>query len=171
MTLHLHELLSERDLGIACRYIGSPYTPPNLTIAPDGDPYIYRWHVVKRNPDACVYFHIQVLNDPDRPLHDHPWDNQSVILAGGYIEHLQKRPPDGEVIVLTRRPGDVIFRRATEAHRLLMPPGVAYTMTQFTTGPKVRDWGFWHPTKGWMNNSDTCSNESDSSVLKPGVFS
>jgi hypothetical protein len=41
-------------------------------IAPDGQPYLYRWHVIERNPEANTYFHIQVDDDPERPLHDHP---------------------------------------------------------------------------------------------------
>jgi hypothetical protein len=171
MDLDLHSLLSEEDWGIAVRYIGSLYRPPDLTIAPDGEPYIYRWYVTPRSSQANVYFHVQVKDDPDRPLHDHPWDNMSTILAGGYIEHIQSHPPHGETILLTRRPGDVVFRRAKEAHRLFMPAGVPYTMTQFTTGPKIRSWGFWDLKRGWLHNEDTVHLVDGKSVSPKENFS
>lgn len=122
----------------------------DLCIAPDGKPYLWRWHVIPRNQYANVYFHIQVADDPERPLHDHPWDNCSVILSGGYTEILcvggnPEIFPDKHH---AREKGHVIYRRAEESHRLLMKHGARYTMTLFTTGPKIRDWGFWYP-KGW----------------------
>lgn len=126
---------------------------PDVIIAPDGDPYLYRWHLV-RGPEANVYFHIQTADDPERPLHDHPWDNQSVILAGGYHETLDQRPKltamgaKGGLQEFSRKPGDVIWRKAEWAHTLRLPEGVDYTMTLFSTGPKVREWGFYYP-EGW----------------------
>lgn len=144
MTTNLHTLgLSEEDLGTAVRYIGSPYREPDLIIAPDGNPYLYRWHVVPRNKDANIYLHVQVAHDPERPLHDHPWDNTSVILSGGYNEIIQPAPPYGMAYKAVREKGEVIHRAAKTAHRLLLPDGVPYTMTLFSTGPTVRDWGFW----------------------------
>lgn len=135
---------SAEDCVTALRYIGALDRPADFVIAPDGTPYIYRWYVV-RDKAASVYFHIQVGDDPERPLHDHPWENQSVILAGGYRELLQPEPPHGPITEHRRAKGDVIVRTATCAHRLLIPEGVAYTMTQFSLGPVVREWGFWYP--------------------------
>ncbi len=54
----------------------------------------------------------------------------------------------------------MIFRRAEERHRLLMLPGPRYTMTQFTTGPKIRNWGFWYPD-GWRNASEVTERLPD----------
>lgn len=133
------------DCEIARSYIHDLRCPADLVIAPDGAPYIYRWHVVERNKLANVYFHIQIADDPERPLHDHPWDNMSVILSGGYVELLKCDPARDPQQRIERRKGDVVFRRASWAHRLLMLNDYSYTMTQFTTGPKVRDWGFWYP--------------------------
>lgn len=146
-------IFSAEDMKTVENYIGPFHShgprDPDLVIAPDGQPYLYRWHVVRTSGEGGnVYFHIQVADDPERPLHDHPWDNMSVILAGGYLEMLQQAPPHGYTAALLRRKGQVIFRRATEAHRLLIPEGVRYTMSQFTTGPKARQWGFWYPS-GW----------------------
>lgn len=146
---------SEEDREIAHHYLGTLYTPADLVIAPDGEtPYIYRWHIVPRNPNANVYFHVQVADDPERPLHDHPWNNMSVILAGGYHEILNANPPwPAHEQVFRREKGDVIFRSAYTAHRLMMPKDVKYTMTQFSTGPKIRQWGFWYP-EGWRPADD-----------------
>ncbi len=154
--------MPEAHREIARRYIGSIGREPDLVVGTDA-PYLYRWHVIERNPDANVYFHIQVASDPDRPLHDHPWDNQSVILAGGYEEMV---PFQGigyqNPVSLVRSVGQVITRTATDAHRLVLPSGVPYTMTQFSTGPKLREWGFWTP-EGWRPFTECIKEEGGQS--------
>lgn len=154
-------MLTEADRKLAKEILGYPehwanaeMPEPGLVIAPAGEdkPYLYRWHLV-RTEHASVYFHIQVADDPERPLHDHPADNTSVILSGGYDELLDEHPGrtwinTSSVQTLKRRAGDVIHRKAEWAHRLLLPPGFGYTMTLFMFGPKRREWGFWYPD-GW----------------------
>ena len=136
---------------------------PDLVIAPDGlDPYLLRWRVIPRNRTANVYFHIQLKSDPDRPLHDHPWDNTSVILAGGYNEIIAL--PNEEAKTVLRATGDCIHRRADTPHRLILPEDVPYTMTLFTTGPHKRDWGFW-ATDGWVSHTEFVSLEGNKSIL------
>jgi len=139
--------VTDHDKEIASQYIGSLYRPPDLVIAPKGyGEYLFRWYVIPRNREANVYFHIQTQSDPERPLHDHPWDNTSVILSGGYDEIIDTEPEsimEGQCYTVQRNKGDVIHRPATWAHRLLLPLYHPYTMTLFTTGPKVRKWGFW----------------------------
>jgi hypothetical protein len=149
--------LNFAERGIARQLLGR-WREPDLTIAPDGNPYLYRWHLV-RSKVANVYMHLQVASDPERPLHDHPWHNQSVILAGGYDEvigfglMLSPKPPRRQE-TFVRRPGDVISRSAETSHRLVINPNRAtYALTLFTTGPKIREWGFWYPT-GWVHNED-----------------
>lgn len=137
---------TEEDQQVFKRLIGSLDRPPDLVIAGDnGEPYLYRWHVIPRNEKANVYAHVQVASDPARPLHDHPWDNCSHILAGGYFEQITFWPGDAKFNAMTwkRQAGEVISRKACHAHRLIMPENVEYTMTLFTTGPKIQDWGFW----------------------------
>lgn len=170
--------LAPEDYALACDILSPHYAElemryrepggiwhPDLVIAPDGKPYLYRWYLMpcggyydregRKRPIPeyrnSVMLHIQVQSDPERPLHDHPWDNQSVILAGGYEEIIQSQPPYGTIAVEQRKVGDVITRAGTEAHRLVLPPGVPYAMTVFSTGPKVRDWGFWYGTE-WHHN-------------------
>lgn len=170
----MHQLpsMTAEHYQLMRRYAGD--REPDLVIAPTGvqDPYLYRWHVVERNPQANTYFHIQVDSDPERPLHDHPWDNMSVILAGGYEEILDVNPdnPSTCAEVYHRHPGDVIFRKADWAHRLILPKEIPYTMTLFSTGPNVRDWGFWFP-QGWLPHAQVLDMEAGnvSVFKKPGA--
>jgi hypothetical protein len=136
---------------------------PDVTIAPDGDPYLFRWHLLPYdNTRGNLFLHIQVKSDPERPMHDHPWDNHSTILAGGYDE-LWANGRYHEPIVREFRKGDSVSRAAEEAHRLVIPPGISYTMTLFSTGPKVKEWGFWYPD-GWHHNKRHVADRNGVSV-------
>lgn len=165
----------EADYILAEKIIGNLHRPPDLVIAPSGHgEYLFRWYVIPRNKNANVYFHVQTQSDPERPLHDHPWDNTSVILAGGYDEIISKCPwVNGDYegngfdrsldYRLRRYVGDVIYRQATWAHRLILPPDTPYTMTLFMTGPKVREWGFWEGGKFSPFKEVTVKSEGKSS--------
>lgn len=155
------------------------FRPPDLTITPDGRPYIYRWHIIpRRAAGANVYLHLQVADDPERPLHDHPWDNQSVILAGGHREVYEPLPAlvsPGEY-QRTHHPerlvlkGRTVHRRAEEAHRLFLAPGCPYTISLFSTGPVVREWGFW-TEKGWVPHHELITETADGhSIFKERVL-
>lgn len=158
-------LLSGDDWNTFCRFVPN-LREPDLVIAPDGEPYLYRWHIIPRNSEANVYFHVQVADDPERPLHDHPWDNTSVILAGGYLETLQQTGMPERVY--RREKGQVIHRRAEWPHHLRLAPGKRYAMTLFSTGPKVRDWGFWVPGPDarpiWFKWTDLVEMRGDRSL-------
>jgi hypothetical protein len=112
----------------------------------DGD-YLRRWWVIPRNDDFNVYLHQFVQDDDDRALHDHPWHSVSLILAGGYIEHL----PSG--LQVLRLPGELVYRRPEDAHRVSLhrdafgKPIEAWSL--FITGARIRDWGFLCP-QGWV---------------------
>lgn len=138
--------ISKDDCDLAKGLIRSWDREPDLVICDDdGSPYLYRWWITPHARECNSYFHIQVASDPARPLHDHPWDNQSVILSGGYFEQLNKFPdyPGSKAMVYRRAKGMTIAREARWAHRLILPENVPYTMTKFDSGPKINDWGFW----------------------------
>lgn len=166
------DILSNEDFEQAMTLLGGHQREPDLIIAPDGEPYLYRWHLQRNyRPDGGCgsNMHIQVASDPERPLHDHPWDNMSVILGGaGYWEYLQKMPPRGDTMVYKRKKGDVIFRRAKEAHRLMMPDHGVYTLTQFTFGPKINKWGFWYED-GFRPHGDVTKVEGNKSIHVKGT--
>lgn len=156
----LHQIVGEGDGG----YVRLP----DLIISPNGQPYIYRWYVIPRQAvGANVYLHLQVADDPERPLHDHPWNNQSVILAGGYREvycaaggaggkHLRESRTHERLVLK----GRTVHRRAEEAHRLFLAPGCPYTISLFSTGPVVREWGFWF-ANGWRPHTDVITETAD----------
>jgi hypothetical protein len=173
--MHGLDVLTAKDYLTAMKVLREA-REPDVVIAPDGGTdYLYRWHVIPRNLEANVYLHVQVASDPERPLHDHPWDNQSVILAGGYDELIQEQPPFGRTICPRRFVGQTYHRKAEEAHRLILPTGVPYTMTLFTTGATRRDWGFWIPNHSgvpsWVSHEVclTHSPEGKSVFIHPGV--
>jgi len=120
---------------------------PDFTIGDDpAAPYLNRWWVIPRNEGCNNYLHEILRSDDDRALHDHPWDNTSMVIDGRYIEHL----PDGRAIM--RETGAIVSRAATDAHRLEILPGER-AITLFMTGPKLREWGFWCP-HGWRHWRD-----------------
>jgi hypothetical protein len=145
-------MLSNNDQHMAMQFLRG-FREPDLIIAPDGNPYLYRWHITNHEEkSAKVFLHVQVSDDPERPLHDHPWDNVTVMLAGVYHEimSMSEGPPSpGSTTTFIRAKGDVIHRKACWPHRLLLPNGWKYAMTLFTVGPKIRGWGFWLEN-GWV---------------------
>jgi hypothetical protein len=139
--------------------------PPDFTIGRTDDAYMHRWYIIPRNRWFNIYLHNMKRDDDDVGLHDHPWWNISIVLKGGYWELMpQYRPlyPNLAIDVMTtnfkqlwRRPGSIIFRRATDAHRLeLAVQNPAFPMVAksgrrrpswslFITGRNKRTWGFW----------------------------
>lgn len=152
--------ISVEDKRIAERFIDRS-REPDLVIHSSGRDYLWRWYVTEHIDHADpergrlgqTYFHIQTGDDDDRGLHDHPWPSMSVILAGGYNEEVfwGSQGWGQATTKYQRQPGDFVFRPANEAHRLTLPEGVKYTMTQFSTGPILRDWGFYMPG-GWISH-------------------
>ena len=104
------------------------------------DVYMIR-HKLIQCPWFNVYLHEFFRGDADRCLHDHPWRFVSIVLAGGYREHL----PRGES--RWRPVGTVLYRPATFAHRVEVPPGMR-TWSLVIVGPRQRQWGFY-AASGW----------------------
>lgn len=125
---------------------GAPVRPPDFIIGGTDNPYILRWWVIPRNRFFNVYLHKIMRSDDERALHDHPWWNLSIVLRGGYEEIMPRATK-------WRGPGSVVLRRATAAHRLVIPirnGGIRFCWSLFITGPKIRDWGF-HCPQGWRH--------------------
>lgn len=129
-----------------------------LDRAPDfviGDDYLRRWWVIPRNEMSNVYLHEILHDDDDRALHDHPWDNTSILLIGSYVEHT----PEGSFV---REAGSVIHRKATDAHRLELGHG-GRAVSLFITGPRVREWGFLCP-QGWRLWTDFVADDDKGQI-------
>lgn len=141
-----------------------PKRPPDENIGGEERPYIKRWHIARKSriPGLSkllenVYLHNVRRSDDDRAKHDHPWWNVSIVLWGGYYEHMPLHPRgyaegwDRRTVRKWRGIGSIVFRRAEAAHRLELPcHPVKQTWTLFITGRKSREWGFYCPT-GWRH--------------------
>ncbi len=155
---------TDKDWIILKDMLGDHMRKPDVTISPNGEPYIYRWHILPKGGPANVYLHVQVRSDPRIEKHDHPWDNTTAMLAGTYDEELDFAPGSRRpAVTFKRKTGDMIFRRAEWSHRLILTS--PYAMTLFTTGPKVREWGYWFKD-GWHHNRRHNVVENGVSVFK-----
>lgn len=106
------------------------------------DQWIGRW--------VCARLHHTLRSDSDRHMHDHPSWSISLVLSGGYFEITPKdqhQDPllDGFASHRVDRwhgPGSIIFRRATDRHRLVIVPGNE-PWSLFVIGPVINPWGFY----------------------------
>lgn len=166
----IKEIVSEEDYHFMSAALGG-WRDPDFVIAPEGEPYLLRWHIIPRNEKANVYMHLMLKGDAGREFHDHPWDSLSVVVSGGYTETMSDYEYDsklGYVDILTskqRESGNTHFRRADESHRLDMTKDHKYALTMFSTGPKVRDWGF-STDEGWVHWEEYVSNKEGVSERK-----
>lgn len=134
--------------------------PWQETIYEDGVAYLTRYTLLW-TPLLRLYLHRIHKSDAGRELHDHPWGFVSLILRGGYKEHL----PGVNGIphaVLHWKPMDIIFHRARDFHRveLFEDNGVEREATTLVLcGPKVKPWGFL-TRAGWVEASEYLKRES-----------
>jgi hypothetical protein len=123
------------------------------------DDYMKRYWVTsdpKANPDQKLAGRIHIIERPDYEdaMHDHPWENISVILHGGYIErvpvqqHQEIKLDSVEFCDIIRSTGDVIHRKATDRHKIVMVDPTVQTISMFITGPWEQDWGFYDAERG-----------------------
>lgn len=129
--------------------------PYDFPVGGHDDPYMLRWWVIPRNPLFNIYLHRFLRDDEDRALHDHPWVSCSIVLEGGYWEHLSAS------VRCWRAPGSIHPRRAKAAHRISLERDYhgagsraeerrRPATTLFLTGPRIRRWGF-HCPRGWVD--------------------
>lgn len=125
-------------------------------------PYMLRWWLIPRNGFFNIYYHVVKRSDDDRALHDHVSWSFSIILEGGYFEHMIL--PGGVHERKWYGPGAVRFRRNGKIARRLelnwQPTFDAGSQrgdgeeipvkTIFITGPVLRRWGFHHE-KQWVD--------------------
>lgn len=132
--------------------------PPDVIIGGAEQPYLRRWHLIRRNRWFNLYLHQFLRSDDDRALHDHPWWNASILLRGYYLEHLVDR------VRLRWAPCIVVRWRGAVAHSIELLPDASSAArpvwTLFLTGPKYREWGF-HCPKGWRRWQDFTADTYD----------
>lgn len=155
---------------------------PDFVIGEPENPYLKRWWIIPRNRFFNIYLHQILRSDDDRALHDHPWWNISLILKGGYFEHKPVYPKaydnpyfktsDRLTRFVWRKPGDIIFRKATDCHRLSLNYSLLSNQSWpcwslFITGPRVREWGF-HCPQGWRHWKDFVSDRPGGNAIGRG---
>jgi len=135
---------------------------PDVCIGGADNPYMRRWFVIPRNRVFNIYLHEFCRSDDDRALHDHPWINLSVLLAGGY--HEMTYGPENREVWTRRCAGDLVLRLPSSAHRIALIPYLsARPWTLFITGPRVREWGFLCP-QGWRHWRDFVARNDPGSI-------
>jgi hypothetical protein len=97
-------------------------------------------------PILAARVHHILRSDSGREFHDHPWPFVTIILRGGYTEvrPIIEEYPWVQLVGEARRyypPGSILFRRASDWHRLELEPGTT-AWTLFITGPQLQRWGF-----------------------------
>ncbi len=143
---HFQQIASRdgRDLYLVRCWVTTPQ------IGEDG-----RWD----SADSLM-LHFFVTGDMDGALHDHPWQFESVILSGGYVEQLPDEVWfDGDRVLGpaflsldTHIEGDEIHHDATDLHRILSVQNETWTLVR--TGSRVREWGFHPEGSSWIGWSE-----------------
>jgi len=148
-----------------------PDRAPDFQIGPKDRPYMNRWYLFggssstnQRIPGdhaLTVMLHQILHNDDDRALHDHPWNNLTIVLAGQIRDHNASGFTD-----LTA--GDKLYREAAWPHRLEVEcfAGQTEAWTLFIAGPVIREWGF-HCPAGWKHWSEFV-NKDDRGAIGAG---
>jgi hypothetical protein len=115
-----------------------------IILGNNGEPYLERYHLFRLPGGGGVYLHRFLASDPDRGLHDHPWNRaMGLVLSGGYRE--QRFAPNGDdgeqVVERNLSPGAFNWIRGADFHRIVLPEArEAWTLFGHTR--KYKDWGF-----------------------------
>lgn len=138
------------------------------------DAYLKRWWMVPRNPVFNVYVHQFLRDDDDRALHDHPWPWCSILLKGSYIEHTIAA--GGVHHRRLREAGSVRVSSPWRSHRIELLKMRDFVATQpnnlhpipcwtlFMTGPRMRNWGFHCPERGWIRWQDFVAKDDRGAI-------
>jgi hypothetical protein len=104
-----------------------------------------------QTPWFAIYIHQILRSDEDLDPHDHPWNFTSVILEGAYEEQLWVAPNFGHMTIKTHYSGDVLERKAEDAHRIRLISKEVWTLV-FVSG-RSRYWGYQTPI-GWVGHKE-----------------
>jgi len=159
--------------------------------------YMERWWLFK--PRSWLPFRTRIhhilRSDNDRHLHDHPSDFWTLILRGGYWEHVPApiydseefirlvvkgyqmtidKNLEGKPFVSMRKwfgPGMWNVHKAKDFHRLEVPEGMT-TWTLFTFGRYKQHWGFQVDDKKiywreYLNEWELVDGEENMNPFKP----
>lgn len=143
--VHMRQVVPTPLLGLLYGFAATIMASraPDLEIGPSGAPYFRRWMMQPKNERGNLYVHKFLGDDDARAEHDHPFDNVTVVLDGGY------REVSRGVVSEPRLPGDVVCRNAREPHRVVLLGGPSVSL--FFHGERYNEpWGF-HCPNGWRS--------------------
>lgn len=112
-----------------------------------GQDYMHRYYLFLKNR-KWFPFNItlhKIVKSDDPIFHDHPWPFITIVLKGGYWEHVPIFNNNGNKFAefqIWRGPGSVIRRKSKEFHWLELDDNVGSATTLFIMGPQQREWGF-----------------------------
>lgn len=138
--------LLEKAIDKFCWFLVKTFPHRVREIKVEDDRYLLRFYLKHSSPRLPgLYLHHFYRGDLDRDLHNHPWTKSvSLILTGGYIEErLPKEEmgkPNYKVIKRRFGPGSLNIIRGNDYHRVDLIGKTTWTL--FTSGKKVKDWGF-----------------------------
>lgn len=159
LLAHLSAWLRHRILATAFK------RPPDFIIGDQARPYLLRWWLIPRNRFFNLYLHEFRRSDDDRAHHGHPWlCNASWVLAGGSTEHTIEAGGVHHRRRLTM--GAFRFRWGASPHRIELAEGTR-CWTLFFTGPRIREWGFYCPERGWVHWRDFTAPDN-AGAIGPG---
>lgn len=126
-----------------------PKRPPDriITHSEAEGPYMLRWFLIPRNRWFNIYCHEYHRDDDARAPHDHPWWSLSWVLRGVLREILGREGKTRRLL----QAGDIVWRKAEDAHRIEIAGDWVAPVTLFITGPRLREWGFWCPGGRWVH--------------------
>jgi len=102
--------------------------------------------IVWRQGPIALHLHEIHQSDTEQELHSHPWRwAVSLILSGGYVEE-RRDNRTGTVRVRRVRPGQLVFLRAGDYHRLDLIGRPCWSL--FLAGPRTTTWWFWNRETG-----------------------
>jgi hypothetical protein len=108
-----------------------------------GEPYLERYHLFRFPGGGGVYIHRFIDSDPDRGLHDHPWNAAiSLVLSGSYKElRLGEENNKKKVVDRVVKAWHLNRINGDDFHRIVMNSNKP-VWTLFAHTRKIKDWGF-----------------------------
>lgn len=128
------------------------------------EPYLERYYIFLKERKWFpfnVFIHKFLKSDPD-DVHDHPWPYATLILKGGYWEHIPMFNSDGikfAEYTVWRGPGSFRTCSANSYHRIELDPEVE-CWTMFMPGPHKREWGFLVNNR-WVHNEQYLEDQKN----------
>lgn len=130
---------------------------PDFIVGKEENPYLLRWYLIPQNRFFNIYLHKFLRDDDDRAVHNHPWPSVSFSSAD-YMELIADNTDFMIQKLVVRRRFKPVFRKATHKHRIILFKGIDRKpipfWTIFITGPKLWEWGFFCPNKGFVHWKD-----------------